>query len=169
MPTYANTPPREKPSLSRRKLKMFASRGLVRISATYSAVGKYLRMACFIDTTSWTKQTLRSMCFARRELPELHLMAAVLSSKITVGSLYWYLRSHSTPRSHITYWAQLEEATYSASAVDEATQPCFLLVQCTRSSPKYCISPDVDFHSTSPPQLASEYEMSVDSPVPLSK
>jgi hypothetical protein len=55
MPTYDNTHPREKPSLSRKKLKMFASRGLVRISATCSAVGEYLSMACFIDTTSWTK------------------------------------------------------------------------------------------------------------------
>jgi hypothetical protein len=55
MPTYANTPPREKPSLSRKKLKMFASRGFVRISATWSAVSKYLRMACFVDTTSRTK------------------------------------------------------------------------------------------------------------------
>jgi hypothetical protein len=119
-----------------KKLKMFASRGLVRISATCSAVGKYLRMTCFIDTTSWTKQTLRSMCFARRELPELHLMAAVLSSKITIGSLCWYLRSLSIPRSHITSWAQFKAATYSASAVKKATQPYFLLVQCTRSSPK---------------------------------
>jgi hypothetical protein len=67
MRTYANTPPREKPSLSRKKLKMFALLGLVRISATCSSVGKYLRMACFIDTTSCTKQTLRSMhlCAAR--------------------------------------------------------------------------------------------------------
>jgi hypothetical protein len=87
--SYANTPPREKPSLSRKKLKIFASRGFVRISATYSAIGKYLRMDYFIDTTWWPKQTLRSMFLARRELPELHLMAAVLSSKITVGSLCW--------------------------------------------------------------------------------
>jgi hypothetical protein len=71
------------------KLKMFASRGSVRIAATCLAVGKYLSMACFIDRTMWSKQTLTSMFLARRELPELHLMAAVLSSKITVGSLSW--------------------------------------------------------------------------------
>jgi hypothetical protein len=80
-----NTPPCERPSLSRKELKMFASRGFVRISATCSAVGKYLRMTCFIDTTPWTKQTLRSMFLARREPQELHLMAAVLYSKNTVG------------------------------------------------------------------------------------
>jgi hypothetical protein len=65
MPTYANTPPREKPSLSRKKLKMFASRGLIRISATCSAVGKYLSMACFIDTTSWTTDfEINELCAA---------------------------------------------------------------------------------------------------------
>jgi hypothetical protein len=84
-----HTSSREAKLLAQKKLKMFASRGLVRISATCSAVGKYSLMSCFIDTTSWTKQTLRSMCFTRRELPELHLMEAVLSSMITVGSLFW--------------------------------------------------------------------------------
>jgi hypothetical protein len=128
--SYASTPPREKPSSSRKKLKMFASRGFVSISKIFSAVGKYFRMTWFIDTISWTKQT--SMCLARREPPELHLMAAVLSSKMTVESLSWKLRSNRTPRSQTTSWAQLESATYSASAMDKATQPCLLLVQWTR-------------------------------------
>jgi hypothetical protein len=66
---------------------------LVRISATCSAVGKILRLACFIDTTLWTEHTLRSMSLARRELLELLLMAAVLSSKMTVGSVCCTLRS----------------------------------------------------------------------------
>jgi hypothetical protein len=87
--SHANTPSREKHSLPRKNLNILVSRGFVKFSASWSDVGSYGMIACFLDTILWTKQTLRSICFVQRELPELHLIAAVLSSKMTVGSFCW--------------------------------------------------------------------------------
>jgi hypothetical protein len=116
-----------------KKQNMFATRGFVMTSATYSAVGKYLRMACFIDMTSWTKQNLRSMCLAQREPPELQLMAAVLSSKVTVGSVSWKLRSkqYTTKPYHVLGTTR--------------SSPCIMPLQWTkRRSPASCSSSGQD-------------------------
>jgi hypothetical protein len=103
MTTYANTHPREKSSLSRKKLKMFASRGLVRISATCSAVGKYLSMACFIDTTSWTETDfeINVHCAARATGAPLDGSGVVFEDHVWLPLLVVEITQYTTKPYHI--------------------------------------------------------------------
>ena len=84
-------------------------------------------------------------------------MAAWLSSKIVVALVEPPPNSVVSCLSHTASCAVLAKAIYSASAVDSATEDCFLLLQLTAPPLIWNRYPDVDLRSSrSPAQSASE-------------
>jgi hypothetical protein len=110
------------PSSPRKRVKVALSRGLVKISASWSCVGTWIKVIFPFSTLSLRKWHLTSMCLVLEWSTGFFamLMALVLSH----WSGTWV---YSAPKSLMVYviqrsWEQqLAAATYSASVVDWAT------------------------------------------------
>jgi hypothetical protein len=110
------------PSSPRKRVKVDWSRGLVKISASWSCVGTWIKVIFPFSTLSLRKWYLTSMCLVLEWSTRLFatLMALVLSH----WSGTWV---YSSPKSLMVYviqrsWEQqLAAATYFASVVDWAT------------------------------------------------
>ena len=79
---------------------------------------------------------------------------------MTVAPVGLFFKSVVICRNHIASCAALASAMYSASAVDNATHVCFLLLQLSAAPLSWNRYPEVDLRSSrSPPQSASEEPM----------
>jgi hypothetical protein len=136
------------PSSPRKQVKVAWSRGLVKISASWSCVGTWIKVVFPFSTLSLRKWYLTYMCLVLewRTGYFATLMALVLSH----WSGTWV---YSSPKSLMVYviqrsWEQqLVAATYSASVVDWATLDCLREDQDTKEDPKNWQFPEVDFLS----------------------
>jgi hypothetical protein len=125
------------PSSPRKWVKVAWSRGLVKISASWSCVGTRIKAIFPLSTLSLKRWYLTSMCFVLEWRTKFFatLMELVLSHWIGT----WV---YSSPKSLIVYviqrsWEQqLAVATYSASIVDWATLECLREDQDTKEDPK---------------------------------
>jgi hypothetical protein len=146
------------PSSPRKWVKVAWSRGLVKISASWSCVGTWTKVIFPFSTLSLKKWYLTSMCLVFEWSTGFFatLMALVLSH----WSGTWV---YSTPKSLMVYVIQrsreqqLAAATYPASVVDWATLNCLREDQDTTEYPKNLQVPEVDFLSNQhPAKSASE-------------
>jgi hypothetical protein len=131
---------------------------LVKISASWSCVGTWIKVIFPFSTLSLRKWYLTSMCLVLEWNTGFFatLMALVLSH----WSGTWV---YSSPKSLMVYmiqrsWEQqLAAATYFASVVDWATLDCLRENQDTNEDPKNWQVPEVDFLSNRhPAKSASE-------------
>jgi hypothetical protein len=121
----------------RKRVKVAWSRGLVKILASWSCVGTWIKAIFPFSMLSLRKWYLTSMCFVFKWSTGFFatLMALVLSR----WSGTWV---YSSPKSLMVYvihrsWEQqLLAATYSASVVDWATLDCLREDQDTKKIPK---------------------------------
>ena len=136
---------------------------LVSISATMSSEAQYVSLILPASTGSRMKSYFMSwsICLV---LPWTcgflaRHMVDWLSSRIVVSRMLLFNRSLVSCWSHTASWAAADKVTYSASAVDRATQVCLLLFQLIAAPPRRNTYPAVDFLSpTSPAQSASEHK-----------
>jgi hypothetical protein len=120
----------------RKRVKVAWSRGLVKISASWSCVGTWIKAIFPFSTLSLRKWYLTSMCLILEWSTGFFatLMALVLSH----WSGKWV---YSSPKSLMVYviqrsWEQkLAAATYSTSVVDWATLECLREDQDTKKDP----------------------------------
>jgi hypothetical protein len=125
-PTHPTQEIKHTPRSPRKRVKVAWSRGLVKISASWSCVGTWIKVIFPFSTLSLKKWYLTSMCFVLEWSTGFFatLMALVLSH----WSGIWV---YSSPKSLMVYviqrsWKkQLAAATYSASVVDWATVELF--------------------------------------------
>jgi hypothetical protein len=135
-------------SSPRKRVKVAWSRGLVKISSSWSCVGTWIKVIFPFSMLSLRKWYLTSMCFILEWSTGFFatLMALVLSH----WNGTWV---YSSPKSLMVYviqrsWEQqLAAATYSASAVDWATLDCLREDQDTKEDPKNWQVLEVDFLS----------------------
>jgi hypothetical protein len=136
-PTHPTQEIKHTPSSPRKRVKVAWSRGLVKISASWSCVGTWIKAIFRFSMLSLRKWYLTSMCLVLEWSTGFFatLMALVLSH----WSETWV---YSSPKSLIVYeiqrsWEQhLAAATYSASVVDWATLDCLREDQDTKEEPK---------------------------------
>jgi hypothetical protein len=142
----------------RKRVKVAWSRGLGKISASWSCVGTWIKVIFPFSTLSLRKWYLTSMClvFEWSTVFFTTLMALVLSH----WSGTWV---YSSPKSLMVYVTkrsreqQLAAATYYASVVDWATLDCWREDQNTKEDPKNWQVLEVDFLSNRhPAKSASE-------------
>jgi hypothetical protein len=125
------------PSSPHKRVKVAWSRGLVKISASWSCVGTWIKVILPFSTLSLKKWYLTSMCLVLEWSTWFFatLMALVLSH----WSGTWV---YSSPKSLMVYviqrsWEQqLVVAMYSASVVDCARLDCLREDQDTKEEPK---------------------------------
>jgi hypothetical protein len=151
-PTHPTQEIKQTPSSPRKRVKVAWSRGLVKISASWSCVGTWIKAMFPFSTLSLVKRYLTSMCLVLECRTGFFatLMALVLSH----WSGTWV---YSSPKSLMVYVIQrsreqqLAAATYSASVVDWATLYCLREDQDTKEDPKNLQVPEVDFLSNRHP------------------
>jgi hypothetical protein len=157
-PTHPTQEIKHTPRSPRKRVKVAWSRGLVKISASWSCVGTWIKAIFPFSTLSLRKWYLAYMCLVLEWSTGLFatLMALVLSH----WSGTWV---YSSPKSLMVYeiqrsWEQQPvAATYSASVVDWATLDCLREYQHTNEEPKNWHVPKVDFLSNwHPAKSASE-------------
>jgi hypothetical protein len=157
-PTHPTQENKHTPSSPRKRVKVAWSRGLVKISASWSCVGTWIKAIFPFSMLSLRKWYLTSSCLVLEWSTRFFatLMALVLSH--WCGT--WV---YSSPKSLMVYVIQrsleqqLAVATYSASVVDWATLGCSLEDQDTREDPKNWQVAEVDFLSNRhPAKSASE-------------
>jgi hypothetical protein len=156
VPTHPTQEIKHTPSSPRKRVKVAWSRGLVKISASWSCVGTWIKIIFPFSTLSLRKRYLTSMCFVLEWSTGFFatLMALVLSH----WSGTWV---YSSPKSRMEYeiqrrWEQqLAGATYSTSVVDWATLDCLREDQDTKEDPKNWQVPEVDFLSNQHPTKAA--------------
>jgi hypothetical protein len=146
------------PSSPRKRVKVAWSRGLVKIFASWSCVGTWIKVIFPFSMLSLRKWYLTFMCLVLEWSTSFFatLMALVLS--------HWSGTCvYSSPKSLTVYviqrsWEQqLAAVTYSASIVDWATLDCLREDQDTKEYPKNWQVPEVDFLSKRhPTKSASE-------------
>jgi hypothetical protein len=147
-PTHQLQEIKHTPSSPRRRVKVAWSRGLVKISASWSWVGTWIKVNFPFSTLSLGKWYLTSMCLVLEWSTRFFatLMALVLSH----WSETWV---YSSPKSRMVYviqrsWEQqLAAATYSPSVVDWATLDYLREDQDTKEDLKNWQVPEVDFLS----------------------
>jgi hypothetical protein len=146
------------PSSLCKRVKVVWSRGLVKILASWSCVGTWIKAIFPFSTLSLRKWYLTFMCLVLEWSTGFFatLMALVLSH----WSGTWV---YSSAKSLMVYviqrsWEQqLAATTYSASLVDWATFDCLREDQDTKEVPKNWQIPEVDFLSNRhPAKSASE-------------
>jgi hypothetical protein len=132
----------------RKRVKVSWSRGLVKISASWSCVGTWIKVILHFSTLSLRKWYLTSMCLV------LEWSTGFFATLIALVLSHWSgTRVYSSPKSHMVYviqrsWEQqLVVATYSASVEDCATLNCLWEDQDTKEEPKNWQVPEVDFLS----------------------
>jgi hypothetical protein len=143
---------KQTPSSPCNRVKVAWSRGLVKISASWSCVGTWIKVIFPFSTLSLRKWYLTSMCLVLELSTGFFatLMALVLSR----WSGTWV---YSSPKSLMVYvihrsWEQQQATeTYSASVVDWATLDCLQEDQDTKEDPKNWPVPEVDFLSNRHP------------------
>jgi hypothetical protein len=121
----------------RKRVKLAWSRGLVKISASWSCVGTWIKAIFPFSMLSLRKWYLTSTCLVLEWSTELFatLMALVLSH----WSGTWVYSSQKSLMVYVIQrsWEQrLVAATYSASVVDWATLDCLREDQDTKEDPK---------------------------------
>jgi hypothetical protein len=147
-PTHPTQEIKHTPSSPHKRVKLVWSRGLVKILASWSCVGTWIKVIFPFSTLSLRKWYLTSMCLVLEWSTGFFatLMALVLSH----WSGTWV---YSSPKSLMVYviqrsWEQqLAAATYSASVVDWATLDCLREDEDTKEDPKNWQVPEVDFLS----------------------
>jgi hypothetical protein len=120
-----------------KRVKVACSRGLVKILASWSCVGTWIKAIFTFSTLSFRKLYLTHMCLVLQWSTGFFatLVALVLSHR----SRTWV---YSSPKSVMVYviqrsWEQqLAAATYSTSVVDWATLDCLREYQDTKVEPK---------------------------------
>jgi hypothetical protein len=135
-PTHPTQEIKHTRSSPRKRVKVAWSRGLVKISASWSCVGTWIKVIFPFSTLSLRKWYLTSMFFLEWSTGFFAtLMAMVLSH----WSGTWV---YSSPKSLMVYVIQrsreqqLAAATYSALVVDWATLDCLREDQDTKEDPK---------------------------------
>jgi hypothetical protein len=137
VPTHPTQEIKHTPSSPRKRVKVVWSRGWVKVSASWSCVGTWIKAIFPFSMLSLTKWYLTSMCLVLEWSTGFFatLMALVLSH--WCGT--WV---YSSPKSLMVYliqrsWEQqLAAATYSASVVDWVTLDCLREDQDTKEDPK---------------------------------
>jgi hypothetical protein len=145
-PTHPTQEIKHTPCSPRKRVKVAWSRGLVKISASWSCVGTWIKAIFPFSTLFLRKWYLTSMCFVLEWSTGFFatLMALVLSH----WSGTWV---YSPPKSLMVYeiqrsWEQqLAAATYSASVVDWATLDYLREDEDTKEEPKNGQVPEVSF------------------------
>jgi hypothetical protein len=157
-PTHPTQEIKHTHSSPRKQVNVSWSRGLVKISASRSCVGTWIKVIFPFSTLSLRKWYLTPMCLVLEWSTGFFatLMAPVLSH--WCGT--WV---YSSPKSLMVYviqrsWEQeLAAATYSAYVVDWATLNCLREDQDTKKDSKKWHVPEVDFLSNRhPAKSASE-------------
>jgi hypothetical protein len=157
-PTHPTQDIKHTPSSPRKHVKVAWSRGFVKISASWSCVGTWIKAIFPFSTLSLRKWCLTSMCLV------LEWRTGFFATLIALVLSHWSGTSiYSSPKSLMVYviqksWEQqLAAATYSASVVDWATLDCLGEDQDTKVDPKNWQVPEVDFLSNRhPAKSASE-------------
>jgi hypothetical protein len=157
-PTHLTQEIKHTPSSPRKRVKVAWSRGFVKMSASWSFVGTWIKAIFPFSTLSLRKSYLTSMCLVLGWSTGFFatLMALVLSH----WSGSWV---YSSPKPLIVYviqrsWEQqLAAATYSASVVEWAALDCLQEDQDTKEDTKNWQVPEVDSLSNRhPAKSASE-------------
>jgi hypothetical protein len=147
-PTHPTQEIKQTPSSPRKRVKVAWSRGLLKISASWSCVGTWIKAIFPFSTLSLRKWYLSSMCLVLEWSTGFFatLMALVLS--------HWRgTWVYSSPKSLMVYviqrsWEQqIVVATYFSLVVDWATLDCLQEDQDTKEDLKNCQVPEVDFLS----------------------
>jgi hypothetical protein len=125
------------PSSPRKRVKVAWSRGLVKISASWSCVGTWIKAIFPFSTLSLRKWYLTSMCLVLEwSIGFFPTLMALVPSHWSGTCVY------SSPKSLMVYviqrsWEQqLAAVMYSASVVDWATLDCLREDQDTKEDPK---------------------------------
>ena len=128
---------------------LVSSKGLVKISASWASVLTWHNWISFFSTWSLRKWCLTSMCLDLWCWTRLlaNLIALSLSQRRGTWDMDM-LKSFKVCLIHNNLAQQLPAAMYSASAVDRATEFCFLELQDTREHPRNWQVPEVLFLST---------------------
>jgi hypothetical protein len=136
-PTNPTQEIKHTPSSPRKWVKVAWSRGLVKISASWSCVGTWIKVIFRFSTLSLRKWYLTSMCLVLEW--STGFFATLMELVLSHWSGTWV---SSSPKSLMVYviqrsWEQqLAVATYSASVVDWATLDCLREDQDTKEDPK---------------------------------
>jgi hypothetical protein len=131
-----------------KRVKVAWSRGLVKILASWSCEGTWIKVILPFSTLSLRKWHLTSMCLVLEW--STGFFATLVALVLSHWSGTWV---YSSPKSLIVYviqrsWEQqLAVATYSASVVDWATLDCLREDQDTKEDPKNWQVLEVDFLS----------------------
>jgi hypothetical protein len=124
-PTHPTQEIKHTPSSHRKRVKVAWSMGLLKISASWSCVGTWIKVIFPFSMLSLRKLYLTSMCLVLKWSTRFFatLMALVLSH----WSGTWVYSSTKSLMVHViqrSWEQQLAAATYSASVVDWATLDC---------------------------------------------
>jgi hypothetical protein len=157
-PTHPTQEIKRTPSSPRKRVKVAWSRGLVKISASWSCVGTCIKAIFPFSTSSIRKWYLTSMCLVLEW--NTGLFATLIALVLSHWSGTWV---YTSPKSLMVYviqrsWEQqLAAATYFALVVDCAALDCLREDQDTKEDPKNWHVPEVDFLSNwHPAKSASE-------------
>jgi hypothetical protein len=146
------------PSSPRKRVKVAWSRGLVKISASWSSVGTWIKAIFPFSTLSLRKWYLTSMCLVLEW--STGFFATLMALVISHWSGTWVYSSLKSLMVYViqsSWEQQLAAATYSTSVVDWATLDCLREDQNTKEDPKNRQVPEVDFLSNRhPAKFASE-------------
>ena len=136
------------PSLRRIEIKVFSSRGFVKISANYFEVETSSSSICPLRTWSRMKWCFISICFVLEYCMRFFEILVVLVLSHIIGTFENTIsKSKSCCLIHNISATQLSAATYSDSTVDSATQFYFFENQDTSELPKNWQVPEVLFLS----------------------
>ena len=146
------------PNLPLKFSNWFASRALVKMSASCSSVATCSNLIVFSSTRSLIKWCLMSICLVLLcWMGFLEMLSVLRLSQYNVITSCVTLYSVSICFIQIIWEQLLPAAMYSASAVERDTQFCFLLNQETRLFPKKKHPLEVLFLSLAlPAQSASQ-------------
>ena len=125
------------PSFCLRYSKVSLGKGLVSISATCSLEGTYSNLTFCSSTCSLIKWYLIGICLAFECMTRFFemLIALVLSHKMEIDGVQVIWKSYNVCIIQRSWVQQDAAATYSASAVDNTIELCFLLNQDTNLEP----------------------------------
>jgi hypothetical protein len=146
-PTHPTQEIKHTPSSRRKRVKVAWSRGLMKISASWSCVGTWIKGIFHFSMLSLRKWYLTSMCLVLEW--SIGFFATLMALVLSHWSGIWV---YSSPKSLMVYeiqrsWEQqLVAATYSASVVDWATLDCLQEDQDIKEEPKNWQVPEVDFY-----------------------
>jgi hypothetical protein len=151
-PTHPTQEIKQTPISPRKRVKVAWSRGLVKISASWSCVGTWIKAIFPFSTLSLRKWYLSSMCLVLEWSTGFFATLMVLVLSHWSGTwVYFSLKSLMVYVIQRSWEQQLAAAMYSASVVDWATLDCLRDDQDTKEDPKNCQVPEVDFLSNRHP------------------